>query len=273
MSDPNDATPDRPLVSFVLIAYNQENYVREAISGAFAQTYVPLEIILSDDCSTDRTFEIMQESASRYVGPGEILVRRNERNLGLAEHINAVVASARGEIICWAAGDDISLPERTKLLVEPMLRDPCVIGTHSRFHNMDLHGAVHEVANRDSSIREYTVEKIIRHGYKVVSQTHAFRKYVFDFFGPILASVTNEGAIMAFREAVLGKIVFIDQPTILYRIGSGTSTYSGRDSRRLKYHEPVKVVGWSLGFYDQLMMDLPRAGVERALPGRRVKTT
>ena len=55
---------DRPLVTFALFAYNQEQYIREAIEGAFAQTYQPLEIILSDDCSTDRTFEIMREMGS-----------------------------------------------------------------------------------------------------------------------------------------------------------------------------------------------------------------
>ena len=56
-----DTNTDRPLVTFALFAYNQEQHIREAVDGAFSQTYEPLEIILSDDCSTDRTFEIMQE--------------------------------------------------------------------------------------------------------------------------------------------------------------------------------------------------------------------
>ncbi len=55
---------ERPLVSFVLLAYNQERYVEEAIAGAFAQDYSPLEIILSDDCSTDGTYAIMQRMAA-----------------------------------------------------------------------------------------------------------------------------------------------------------------------------------------------------------------
>ena len=59
---------ERPLVTFALFAYNQEQFIREAVEGAFAQTYEPLEIILSDDCSTDRTFEIMQEMASACEG-------------------------------------------------------------------------------------------------------------------------------------------------------------------------------------------------------------
>ena len=42
-------------MTFVLLAYNQEKYIREAVDGALAQTYHPLKIILSDDCSSDRT--------------------------------------------------------------------------------------------------------------------------------------------------------------------------------------------------------------------------
>lgn len=46
-----------PLVTFALFTFNQQEYVRDAIEGAFSQTYEPLEIILSDNCSSDRTFE------------------------------------------------------------------------------------------------------------------------------------------------------------------------------------------------------------------------
>ena len=68
---------DRPLVTFALFAYNQEKYIREAIEGAFAQTYEPLEIILSDDCSVDRTFEIMTEMVVNYRGKHCIKLNKN----------------------------------------------------------------------------------------------------------------------------------------------------------------------------------------------------
>ncbi|WP_163849192.1 glycosyltransferase family 2 protein [Pseudooceanicola aestuarii] len=106
----------RPLVTFALFAYNQEDYIREAIEGAFSQTYEPLEIILSDDCSTDRTFEIMQEMAAAYEGPHRVISRKNSSNIGTVDHLIAVSREASGGLLIVAAGDDISKPERSAVL-------------------------------------------------------------------------------------------------------------------------------------------------------------
>ena len=116
-----DPTPDRPLVTFALFAYNQEQYIREAVEGAFSQTYEPLEIILSDDCSSDRTFEIMQEMSAAYEGPHEVRVRRSIANVGTLAHLLNAAKESKGKIFVVAAGDDISLPERTAVMAQTML--------------------------------------------------------------------------------------------------------------------------------------------------------
>lgn len=118
---PDNAT-DRPLVTFALFAYNQEKYIREAVEGAFAQTYEPLEIILSDDCSSDKTYEIMQEMAGAYEGPHEVRLRQSEVNNGILAHFFNVVSESQGTHLVVAAGDDISYPERTLKSIEEMAR-------------------------------------------------------------------------------------------------------------------------------------------------------
>ena len=108
---------ERPLITFALFAYNQEQFIEEAVQGALSQTYSPLETILSDDCSSDRTFEIMSRTADEYQGPHTIILNRNEPNLGLVPHVNKVIMElSHGELIVMAAGDDISLSERTETL-------------------------------------------------------------------------------------------------------------------------------------------------------------
>ena len=106
---------NKPLISYVVTTYNIENYVEESVSCAFEQTYSPLEIVLSDDCSTDSTFEIMERMAKEYTGPHKIVLNRNEKNLGITKHMNrAYLELATGEIIVAAHGDDISKSERTE---------------------------------------------------------------------------------------------------------------------------------------------------------------
>ena len=58
-------------MTFALLADNQEDYIRESVQGTFAQAYKQLEITLSDDCSSDRTYQIMQEMAGAYRGPDQ----------------------------------------------------------------------------------------------------------------------------------------------------------------------------------------------------------
>jgi glycosyltransferase involved in cell wall biosynthesis len=66
------------------------------VEGAFSQTYSPLEIILSDDCSSDRTFEIMEEMAREYQGPH--LVKVGDFNTAL--HYMCTVFNSRSIVHC-----------------------------------------------------------------------------------------------------------------------------------------------------------------------------
>ena len=113
----------RRLVTFALFGYNQESFIRDAISGALAQTYQPLEIILSDDCSSDNTFLIMEEVARNYQGPHTVRARRQSINKGLLNHVCSVASEMRGEIIVMAAGDDISAPNRVEALISEWTPD------------------------------------------------------------------------------------------------------------------------------------------------------
>src|SRR5262245_29481692 len=108
----------RPLVTFYLMAYNQARFVRQAVEAALAQTYSPLQIVVSDDCSTDGTFEIIVEAVRDYSGPHELVLNRNDRNLGISEHVNRITRLARGDLLIASDGDDVSSPIRTERCVE-----------------------------------------------------------------------------------------------------------------------------------------------------------
>ena len=81
---------DTPLFSFCILIYNQEKLIEEAITAALAQNYSPLEIIISDDHSTDNSWAIAQKVVENYSGPHKIILNRNEKNIGLVQHCNKI---------------------------------------------------------------------------------------------------------------------------------------------------------------------------------------
>ncbi|MEM4675887.1 MAG: glycosyltransferase family A protein, partial [Nitrososphaerota archaeon] len=165
---------DKPLVTFAVFAYNQEQFIRQAIAGAFSQTYEPLEIILSDDCSSDRTFEIMQDMSANYKGKHSVRIRRNTENLGLASHINEVMKESNGEIVTWLSGDDIPIPERTEKLIEPLLYDKKVIAAHSGLTRIDIDGKILGAMPHSQKIKCINLDFICRYGTPVVTQSFIF---------------------------------------------------------------------------------------------------
>lgn len=209
----------KPLVSFALIAYNQEEYIREAVDGAFSQTYTPLEIILSDDCSTDRTFEIMQEMANVYDGPHKIVLNKNSKNLHICGHINKVMSLAHGELIVVAAGDDISLPERASVIVEHYLASgqvSCSIYSDA-FYITETGEQVgyYSVACPKDAFLPATYAKRKFHG--VLGAAHAWHRSIFELFGPLPSKLTYEDDAIPFRAALIGQVIHISKPLVKYR--------------------------------------------------------
>lgn len=118
----------KPLVSFVILTYNQKDYVVDAIKGAISQDYDNLEIVISDDCSSDNTVQIIEEYLKHVKTKFSIKLIKNEVNQGtVASFLNAIAAS-KGQYIVAAAGDDISLPNRVTTQLNYMTdTNACVV--------------------------------------------------------------------------------------------------------------------------------------------------
>lgn len=212
-----DNVTDRPLVTFALFAYNQEESIREAVEGALEQTYEPLEIILSDDCSTDNTFEIMQEMAASYQGSHKVVVRQSPTNRRLMGHINDVVALSRASIIVVAAGDDISLPERTAQHVAIYTKWPDTFAVCSEFFTMS-DTAVSFSEQRETGVREFT---LLRHISNVGGwgrgATYSYRRSCFHWPMPIPEEIEIEDRVLPTRAAILGKVAYHKGKLVRYR--------------------------------------------------------
>ena len=106
---------DNKLVSIIMGAYNEEKTIAKCIDSILAQTYKNWEFIICDDCSTDRTNEIVSEYAEK---DSRIKLIKNKTNSKLATSLNNCLTVAKGEYVARIDADDIALPERLEKQVE-----------------------------------------------------------------------------------------------------------------------------------------------------------
>lgn len=114
-----------PLVTVGIVTYNSAKTVIETLESAKAQTYQNVELVISDDCSTDNTIELCRkwvaENASRFVRTEILAV---SVNTGIPGNCNREIAAARGEFLKSIAGDDILLPNCLEDNVAFMQKNP-----------------------------------------------------------------------------------------------------------------------------------------------------
>ncbi len=97
-----------PKASILIISYNQRSFIEEAIKGAIDQDYPNLEVVISDDGSTDGTAEIILKYQKMY--PAIIVALLNNTNMGITMNSNAGLKKCTGKYIAFSYGDDVLLP-------------------------------------------------------------------------------------------------------------------------------------------------------------------
>jgi glycosyltransferase involved in cell wall biosynthesis len=208
---------DRPLISFALFSYNQERFIEEAVKGAFSQTYSPLEIIFSDDCSSDSTFDIMRELAKGYQGPHKIVLNRNSTNLGIGGHINEIMQLSSGKLIVIAAGDDISLPQRTERIYQAYeSMDKAAKSIFSNYIVIDETGGILDHQDQIQT-EQFCTENMVKEGCILAGYSHAWDREVFEVFGPLITPLTCEDMVIPVRSSLLGQIKYIEEPLVMHR--------------------------------------------------------
>lgn len=110
--------PMKQMVSVIIPVYNGECFLREAIESVLAQTYRPLELIVVDDGSTDRTSEIARSYAQiSYI---------RQPNGGVAAARNRGIQATSGEYLAFLDSDDVWLPGKLALQMEAFEVDPTI---------------------------------------------------------------------------------------------------------------------------------------------------
>jgi len=130
-----------PLVTLAIFSFNHEKYIEECVASALRSSYDNLEIIVSDDCSTDTTFQKIEKLIEEYEGHHEVIIRQNSTNLGLIDHLFTVARMAKGELLVVTGGDDRVLSNRVTKLKEAWLETDAA-ALSSNHHEIDQNGDI-----------------------------------------------------------------------------------------------------------------------------------
>lgn len=254
------AAPGFPEVSLLVLTYQQRDLLDRAVAGAFAQECEPIEIVLSDDGSTDGSFERLLELAAGYRGPHRVVVRPRTPNLGIAEHYNQLLRFSSGELLVTAAGDDVSTPDRVRRLVEAWdtgNRRADLIASH--LVDMDADGRLHDVIRVDDLALWRGIDDWMRKRPYIVGAGHAFTRRSMERFGDILPAIAYEDQIMVFRATAMGGAITVDAPLVHYRRG-GTSMKPRFDSAEDMGEWTARQLDRMLAEIRQLVADADVAG-------------
>lgn len=208
-----------PRVSVCVVTYNHERYIYDCIMTVLAQVRdVPLEVLIGDDQSTDRTEEIARALAAQF--PDAIRYFRHQNRLGPGGNYQFLIGQARGEYIAHLDGDDFWLPGKLVKQISVMDRDSGISASYTNAICVDDDGVSVGIFN-NSQPREFGIDYLFRQGNflnhsSMVYRSSAKREFVDwppDF-------VDYKIHLML---ACQGKISYLNCLGLAYRANSATS--------------------------------------------------
>lgn len=108
---------NNPLVTMGIPVYNVEAYIEKCLASALNQTYKNIELLIIDDCGSDKSIQIVEELKNECCRGCLIQIIRHEHNKGLGEARNTAIANAKGKYIYFLDSDDYIEPGTIELMV------------------------------------------------------------------------------------------------------------------------------------------------------------
>ncbi|MDB5356497.1 MAG: glycosyl transferase family 2 [Phycisphaerales bacterium] len=213
---PPPGSAGMPLVSIIVITYNDAAHVCEAVDSALAQTYPNCEVIVSDDGSTDGTPELI---ARKY---GDKVRYHRKANGGMGSARAAGLDVARGEMVQHLDSDDLLFPDKIRLHVQYLQSHPQIAMVYGKalcFYDEDK-SYMYDFGNNALARSGHVLNDILVHGNWVVLGQPLFRREWIDRVGGWDRKiVTSDDYDITIRLAYAGaEIAFLDgDPVFLYR--------------------------------------------------------
>lgn len=208
-----------PLVSIGLPVYNGERYLRQTLDSLLGQDYGNLELILSDNASTDSTAAICQEYAAR---DARVRYYRLRRNVGAVQNFRHVFRQAHGPYFMWAAFDDLRDPLYVSACVTALEARPDAVACCTGLRLIDEDGQPVDEAAWTHGIRP-----VGRSAWQRV-QAIAQATYWYDFYAltrtqqlaqtRLPLPVWGYDVVVLLELCLRGPVLLVPQPLFAYRV-------------------------------------------------------
>lgn len=227
--------PEKILCSVLVASYNHENYIEDTLESLYHQTYRHIELLVCDDCSTDHSWDRIQEYlADKKDRFTDVKLIRNEQNKGLVEGLLEMLELSTGEMIKVMAGDDIFGETYFEDVVQAYLEHPedTVFLTNSYLigendHFSDLKSNQYEIYYKEAP--DFEQETLFRRMYRgnlIFGTGMAAPREVHLKYGTFSRNNIVEDWELWLKWSSTGKVRFqyIDKPDVYYRKSAGSMT-------------------------------------------------
>ncbi len=208
-----------PLISIALCTFNGAKFLKEQLDSLIFQSYLNLEIVIVDDCSTDNTVNILRSYELRF---NNISVYINESNIGINKSFSKAIGLCHGEFIAISDQDDIWFPNKLETALEFIDNDTMMIYSNSLL--------IDEAANNLNRLmfgkkKLYSGDdpRSLSLYNKIAGHTMMFRAELREKILPIPCHSHYDWWI-GFVAANSGNIVSLDSPFVMHRVHSDSAS-------------------------------------------------
>ncbi|MGA1081211.1 MAG: glycosyltransferase [Steroidobacteraceae bacterium] len=213
-------------ITAILLSCDAAGFVTDALRSLLQQDYPgEVEVIVSDDASTDGSDRLLEQALAAYEGPWSWrLMRQPSRSGSKSAHLNRLRGLVTGDLVATFDADDESHPGRLRRLAEAFARDDSIMAVYSGFDLMDESGRAQGRA-RFASLPNGAdgLQWFARVDAYAPGTTLAVRREVLERFPPLEPGF-NEDIVLPFRAALLGEVRFIDDSLVRARRRPGSMT-------------------------------------------------
>ncbi|SHF43476.1 Glycosyl transferase family 2 [Mariniphaga anaerophila] len=213
------------LVSVIVVTYNSSKFIRETLESIKLQSYSNIELIISDDCSSDNTIEICQkwleENKSRFTTTKLITV---SKNTGIPANCNRGLNESHGSLLKFIAGDDVILPDFICESLNAFQTDSQVAVTYTSSKTIDEKGQVIKSLPTEKYKSGFIFEELFFVKFWPAAPSFMFTRQAVMEVGGFDESIVVEDYLLVLKLAQKYKIQHINKFLTYYRIHSSNTS-------------------------------------------------